>query len=101
MAKYNGMFEYVLKLEEAYDTPVPTISESKKEKWVFIPKFPPVTPKHNRTTKSFEDTKRILKKLDNDPICQLMEKQQLEQHQEQAGPVLTKKLTPPKNQGNK
>lgn len=70
MSEYNGMFEFALRLQMAYDTPTPTIYEPKKEKWVFMPKFPPVTPKHNTTNCSFEDTKRILKELDNDPICQ-------------------------------
>ena len=68
---------------------------------MLVPKFPPVTPKHNRTTKSFEYTKRILRELDNDPIWQLTETHQFVQHQEQSGPVITKKLTPLKHTGNK
>lgn len=47
-------------------------------------KFPPVTPKHNRTTKSFVDTKRILKELYNDPTLQLSNTLQIEQQQEQS-----------------
>lgn len=101
MTQYNGMFEVILKLQEAYDKPTPRIYEPKKEKWVFMPKFPPVRAKHNRTTKSFEDNERILKKLDNDPIWQLDKIQQIEHQQEQSGPILTKKLTPPRNTGNK
>ena len=101
MTKYNGMFEYILKLQEAYDTPTPTIYGPKKEKWVLVPKFPPVTPKHYRTTQSFEDTKRILRELDNDPIFRLTESQQIEQQQEQSRAVLAKKLTPTKHIGNK
>lgn len=101
MTQYNGIFEYILKLQDAYDTPTPIIYEPKNEKWVLVPKFSPVTPKHNRTTKSFEDTKRILRELDNDPIFQLIESQQIEKQQEESGPILTKKLTPPKNTGNK
>lgn len=93
MAQYNGMFESVLKLQEAYEEPTPTIYEPKKEKWVFMPKFPPVTPKHYRTTKSFEETERVLKELENDPIWQLTNTQQIEQLQEQSGPRLVKKLT--------
>ena len=95
MTQYSGMFESVLKLQEAYDTPTPTIYEPKKEKWVMVPKFPPVTPTHNRTTKSFEDTQRILKELDNDPIWQLTNTQQIEQQQEQSGPRLVNKPRKP------
>lgn len=101
MTQYSGMFEYVLKLQEAYDTPTPTIHELKKEKWLLMPKFPLVTPKHNRTTKSFEDTTRILKELDNDPIWQLTDTQQIEQQQEQSGPRLVKKPTSSRNTENR
>lgn len=101
MTKYNGMFELILKLQEAYDKPTPRIYEPKKEKWVFMPKFPPVRATHNRTTKSFEDTERILKKIDNDPIWQLDKIQQNEHQQEQREPVLIKKLTLSRNTGNK
>lgn len=81
MEKYNGMYESVLKLQEAYDTPVETTYKPKKEKWVFMPKFPPTTPKHNRTNRSFEETKQILHELDNDPIWNLYD----------TGPTLVKK----------
>lgn len=101
MALYNGMFELILKLQESYDKPTPRIYEPKKEKWVFMPKFSPVRAKHNRTNKSFEDTEKILKDLDNDPIWQLTETHQCVQQQEQSESVLTKKLTPPRNTGNK
>ena len=101
MTQYNGMLPVILKLQEAYEKPTPTIYEPKKEKWVFMPTFPPVRAKHNRTTKSFEDTERILKDLDNDPIWQLDKIQQIEHQQEQGGPVLTKKKTSSKNKENK
>ena len=91
MTNYNGMYESVLKLQEAYDTPTPTIYKPKKEKWVLVPKFPPTTPRHYRTNRSFEDTKRILKELDNDPIHQIMEINQFEQQKEQNRPRLVKK----------
>lgn len=101
MALYNGMFESILKLQEAYDKPTPRIYEPKKEKWVFMPKFSPVKAKHNRTNKSFEDTEKILKDLDNDPIWQLDKIQQSEHQQEQRESVLIKKQTPLRNTGNK
>lgn len=73
---YNGtMFESVLKLQQAYEQPIQLTedipSRGKVKGQFACRKFPPCTPKHNRTNVSFEETKRRLKELDNDPAWTL------------------------------
>ena len=71
---------------------------------MLVPKFPPVTPTHNTTNISFEENEKILEELAHcfDALLLHTSKtEQIEQQQEQSGPVLTKKLTPLKNVGNK
>ena len=62
--QYIGMFENALKLHEAYMAPQPIISEPKKEKWMLVRKFPPVTPRYNTTNDSFEDNEKFLEELE-------------------------------------
>ena len=104
MTQYNGIFENALKLQKAYNTPIPTISESKKEKWMLVRKFPPVTPRHDTTNDSFEDNEKFLKELEpflEDVLLHTIKSTQIECQQEQSGPRLIKKLTPTRNTGNK
>lgn len=74
---YKGtMFESALRLQKAYEEPLPQTAEylSPREKRqrmkgsLACKKFPPCTPKHNTTKVSFEENERRLKEIDNDPI---------------------------------
>lgn len=69
----NALLELVIKLKKAHEriheiTP----SETKKEKGIFcMRQFPPTTPRHNKTNRSFEENEQLLQELDNDPIWKL------------------------------
>lgn len=99
LSKIPVGFEYLARLSNAYkrileETPsyfAEGLQFAKKEKGIFrVREFESPTPRHNRTNRSFEENEQHLRQLDNEPIWKL-----------ETGPVLTKKLTPPKNIRNK